>query len=88
MRPLIVAGMLALAISASLTPANAHGGSFTPFCGPPRTHSGVNCTGKCTTELWSSARLWDGTRNPPGSCPALLEACVAKCVAAKTATQH
>jgi hypothetical protein len=69
---------LALAVSASVTPANAR---RTMNCGQ-RTHSGVNCTGKCETELWNTAKLWDGTRNPPGSCPPLLQACVAKCVAA------
>jgi hypothetical protein len=69
---------LALAVSASLTPANARS-IYSLQCGP-RTHSGIICTGKCETELWYSAELWDGTRNLRWSCPPLLQACVTTCV--------
>jgi hypothetical protein len=74
------------AVSASLTPANAR---FTPFCGPPRTHSGINGMGKCETELWYTAKLWDRTRNPPYiSCPPVLQACITTCVKAVEAARR
>jgi hypothetical protein len=94
--------MLALAVSASLTPANAQvgrGGIPLFICnGADIRHPGPRpialeisayyCTRKCTTELWNTATLWDGTRNPPRSCPPSLQACVATCVAAKKVAQH
>jgi hypothetical protein len=48
----------------------------------------LHCMGKCERQLWSTANLWDSTRNKPWSCPPLLQACIARCVAAKLATQH
>jgi hypothetical protein len=77
--------MLTLTVSASLTPANARF-SFPPFkCnGAKATH----CMWKCENELWSTANLWDGTRNHPRSCPPSLQACIATCAAAKNAAQH
>jgi hypothetical protein len=92
MRLLIVGGMLALALSASLTPAKAAPGSGFPkfMCnGADIWHPGPNhCMGKCETELWSTANLWDSTRNKPRSCPPSLQACIATCVAAKNAARH
>jgi hypothetical protein len=44
------------------------------------------CAFKCRIELWNTAKLWDHTsfiRSKP-----LRDACTAKCVAAKIATQH
>jgi hypothetical protein len=44
-----------------------------------------HCRIKCNTELWNTAKLWDHTsfiRSKP-----LLDACTAKCVAAKEAAQ-
>jgi hypothetical protein len=46
------------------------------------------CNWNCETELWSTANLWDSTRNKPRSCPSLLQACIATCVAAKRAAQQ
>jgi hypothetical protein len=74
---------LTLAVSASLTPANAARGIPLFKC-----NGAGACRWKCTTGLWNTATLWDGTRNPPGSCPPLLQACMATCAAAKTAAQH
>jgi hypothetical protein len=83
--------MLTLAVSASLTPANA-AHSLRPLfmCnGADIWHRGpLHCMGKCERELWSAANLWDSTRNHRGSCPPSLQACIATCVAAKTAAQH
>jgi hypothetical protein len=77
--------MLTLVVSASLTAANA-GFSFPPFkCNGA---VGTYCMWKCETELWSTANLWDGTRNHPGSCPPSLQPCIATCVAAKNAAQR
>jgi hypothetical protein len=85
MRLLIVAGMLVLAVSASVTPANARF-SFPPFkCNGA---VGTYCMWKCENELWSTANLWDSTRNHPGSCPPLLQACMATCAAAQRAARH
>jgi hypothetical protein len=82
---LIVGGMLALAVWASMTPANA---AF--MCnGADIWHRGpLHCMGKCERELWNTANLWDSTRNKPWSCPPLLQACVATCVKAKQAAQR
>jgi hypothetical protein len=68
--------------SASLTPANAR------FFFKCNGAVGTYCMWKCETELWSTANLWDGTRNHPGSCPPSLQACIATCVAAKKVAQH
>jgi hypothetical protein len=91
MRPVIVAGLLVLTVSASVTPANA-AHSLRPLfmCnGADIWHRGpLHCVRKCETELWSAANLWDSTRNHRGSCPPSLQACIATCVTAKTAAQH
>jgi hypothetical protein len=90
MRLLIVAGMLVLAVSASLTPANAaHSVGLFMCNGADIWHPGPNhCMGKCETELWSTAKLWDSTRNHAGSCPPSLQACIATCAAAQRATRR
>jgi hypothetical protein len=44
------------------------------------------CASQCAVELWSTAKLWDHT-SAVQSKP-LRDACEAKCVAAKLATQH
>jgi hypothetical protein len=91
MRLLIVAGMLALALSASLAPAQAAPGSGFPkfMCNGAGIYPGPHiCTWNCETELWNTAKLWDGTRNLPRSCPPLLQACITTCVTAKKAARH
>jgi hypothetical protein len=62
--------MLTLAVSVSVAPANAHDGIVHFQC------NGNICMVKCETELWYTAKLWDGTRNSPESCPPLLQACI------------
>jgi hypothetical protein len=76
---------LALTVSASLTPANGAGpgGPIPPFTCKGGGHG---CMWKCENELWST--LSDGTRNKPGSCPPLLQACIARCVKAVEATRR
>jgi hypothetical protein len=89
MRLLIVGGMLALAVSASMTAANAASGFPKFMCnGADTSHPG-------SIIAWGSAKpncrappSWDGTRNNPWSCPPLLQACVAQCVKAKEAARH
>jgi hypothetical protein len=83
-RHLIIGGMLALTVSASLTPANARPGIPLFKC----NGAGSYCGWKCENELWSTANLWDSTRNPKRSCPPLLQACMATCAAAKNAAHH
>jgi hypothetical protein len=46
------------------------------------------CTRNCQTELWYTEKLWDNTRIRNCAPQPLLEACIAKCVAAKKAAQH
>jgi hypothetical protein len=49
-------------------------------------NSSCACAVQCNTELWNTAKLWDRTsfvHSKP-----LRDACVAKCVAVKLATQH
>jgi hypothetical protein len=91
MRLLIVARMLVLAVSASVTPANAAPGSGFPkfMCNGAGIYPGPHiCKWKCETELWNTAKLWDGTRNNPWSCPPLLQACIATCRQAKEASRR
>jgi hypothetical protein len=96
MRPVIVAGMLTLAVSASVTPANAGCCTRLFTCNGagtyPEPHIANNrtiaCKWKCQIELWNTANLYDGTRNHPGSCPSSLQACIATCVAAKKVARH
>jgi hypothetical protein len=82
--------MLTLAGSVSLTPANAfrRGGPVFRCTAGIYPKPGIYCELNCETELWSTAKLWDFTRNPPGSCPPLLQACVATCLKAKQAAQR
>jgi hypothetical protein len=83
--------MLTVVLSASLTPANAASmNNLKLMCnGADIWHPGPHhCMGKCETELWKTAKLWDGIRNNPWSCPSLLQACTARCVTAKTVAQH
>jgi hypothetical protein len=82
--------MLALTISASLTPANAAHTFGLYMCnGADDWHPGpLHCMGKCESELWNTAKLWDGTRNKPWSCPPLLQACITTCVTARKAARH
>jgi hypothetical protein len=56
---LIVGGMLALSISASLTPANTASGFPKFMCnGADICHPGPNhCIGKCETELWNTRKV-------------------------------
>jgi hypothetical protein len=75
--------MLTLAVSAPLTPANASHGMPYFYC-----DTGNICMRKCEIELWSTAKLWDSTRNPEGSCPPLLQACMTTCVKAKGAARR
>jgi hypothetical protein len=44
------------------------------------------CASQCAVELWNTAKLWD--RNSFIQNKPLRDACVEKCVAAKTAAQH
>jgi hypothetical protein len=88
MRLLIVGGMLALALSASLTPANAYRSLPLFKCNAGIYPGPLYCNWNCETELWSTANLWDSTRNKPRSCPPSLQACIATCVAAKNAARH
>jgi hypothetical protein len=83
MRFLIVAGTLVFAVSASVTPANASHGIPYFYC-----DNGNICMSKCENELWYTGKLWDGTRNPEGSCPPLLQACMTTCVKAKGASRR
>jgi hypothetical protein len=76
---LIVAGMLMLAISASVTPANAAGP--VGYCGSLR----CACQFQCRVEFWNTEKLWD--RADRHSRP-LTQACVEKCVKAKEATRR
>jgi hypothetical protein len=80
---------LALAVSASLTPAHANVGLLFKCCAGiyPGPHY-YDCNSNCLTEVWNTIKLWDGARNPPGRCPPLLQACITTCVKAKEATQH
>jgi hypothetical protein len=76
---LIVAGILALAVSASLTPANAAGP--VGYCGNLR----CACQFQCRVEFWNTEKLWD--RANRHSRP-LTQACIDKCVAAKEAARR
>jgi hypothetical protein len=79
--------MLVLAVSASLAPAHAAVGLL--FKCNAGIYPGLHyCNSNCQTELWNTINLWDGARNPPGRCPPLLQACIAKCVAAKEAARR
>jgi hypothetical protein len=49
---------------------------------------GGSCSQKCQAELWYTENLWDFTRIRNCAPHPLLDACVAKCVAAKNAAQH
>jgi hypothetical protein len=84
MRPVMVGAILVLAVSASVTPANARDGIVKFQC----NGNIGDCRGKCETELWYAAKLWDGARNPPESCPPLLQACMTTRVKAKGASRH
>jgi hypothetical protein len=83
------AALTALAIALNitmLTPAVSKGPLFR--CKGGSIYGNAMCNAKCTTELWNTATLWNGTRNPPRNCPPLLQARIATCVTTQRATRH
>jgi hypothetical protein len=78
------AALTALAITLNITMLDAETASAGGGC----CNGGLKeaCAFKCSIELWSTAKLWD--RNSFIQNKPLRDACTAKCVAAKLATQH
>jgi hypothetical protein len=69
-----------------LTPAVSAGAGNPWSGGAYGATLGNTCRSQCAVELWNTAKLWDRAsfiQNKP-----LRDACIAKCVAAKTAAQH
>jgi hypothetical protein len=78
------AAATALALITMLTPAASASGERRQ-CILVR---GGSCSQKCQAEVWYTEKLWDFTRVRNCAPHPLLDACFAKCMAAKTATQH
>jgi hypothetical protein len=75
----------ATATALVIAPANAafmRNGADIGIAGPFIAWGSANAS--CGTPPTSGT----GTRNKPWSCPPLLQACIARCVAAKVAPQH
>jgi hypothetical protein len=99
MRPMIVAGMLVPALSASLTPANA--GPFTPYCGARiNGAAGYQMCGHCIQQCYggqsplAAIYLENLRRCKPGAAcdllviPTDISVCMATCVNAKRAARR
>jgi hypothetical protein len=82
MRRVIVGGMLALAVSVWLTPANATSGGVNRPCGAQTGTLKCACYFQCKRAPLPESCGRFGCRYKP------IAACMAKCVAAKEAAQH
>jgi hypothetical protein len=78
---------LAIALNMAMLTAAVSAGAGNPWSGGAYGATlGNTCRSQCAVELWNTAKLWDRKsfiQNKP-----LLQACIDKCVAAKTAAQH
>jgi hypothetical protein len=89
--------MLTLAVSASLTPGNAAGGGFAPYCGARiNGAAGYQMCYRCTSQCYgpnfrnlAAERCYKpGPFCDPGAIPPRIVACMAACVNASEATRH